>query len=84
MIMDIPGVMIVKSHIDEQSPQYHYVQEVIVGFLDAVLVSDYYPCRSLSVTVKSIELDEVSSTRAAFRKAGKDAGNKFMKLAKLN
>jgi len=54
-----------------------YMEWAIFGLLDQLLVISIEPLRNIYVSIKTIDIHPVHSSKAAFRFAGRDAGQKI-------
>lgn len=63
---------------DDDPTLLHYAQSAVYGFLDVVMTRPYYPFRKLRLVVAELHVDPISSSLAAFRYAGRDAGTHLL------
>lgn len=55
-----------------------FLDAAIFGFLDIVLVAQYYPWRNIRIVVLDLLVDPINSSCTGFCHAGRDAGGKFL------
>ena len=63
---------------DDDPTLLHYAQYAVYGFLDVVMTRPYYPLRKLRLVVAELRVDPISSSLAAFRYAGREAGSHLL------
>ncbi len=53
-----------------------YAGSFLHGVLDILMIDDRIPLNNIRIVISDLSTDQVESSRAAFREAGRDAGRK--------
>lgn len=69
---------------NQEARQEGYLDWVVFGLLDILMVSETMPLKNLRIILEKAELDAVNSSCMAFRHAGRDAGRKLLQIVKDN
>lgn len=61
-----------------------FPENVIYGMLDVLLLSENSPIANIKINIIEAYPDDIHSSYMAFKKAGRDAANKIMRMAVSN
>ena len=71
-------MVVAVPNLDPSPEHRQFMEWAVFGFLDVVMLAEPLPLKNIKVTVTDADVDPVSSSMMALRRAGRDAGREML------